>query len=80
VPAPVSRNGTAAAGAIPLLMKAGFWSHDTPKRTHGRGQVIAGHWVGAGGWQGVGTLTPMTAACIGPEAAVDVLKDALSYW
>jgi hypothetical protein len=23
--------------------------------------------------------TPMTAACIGPEAAIDVLKDALSY-
>jgi len=32
------------------------------------------------GWQGVGTPTLMTAGCIGPEAAVDVLKDALSYW
>jgi hypothetical protein len=27
----------------------------------------------------VGTPTQMTAAWIGPEAAVDVLKDALSY-
>ena len=27
----------------------------------------------------VGTPTPMTAACIGPDAVVDDLKDALSY-
>jgi hypothetical protein len=51
----------------------------TPKRTQGYGRLIAGHSVGDGGDRVSGTPTPMTAACIGPEAAVDVLKDALSY-
>jgi hypothetical protein len=95
VPAPVSRNGT-AAGRRDFRFSRYIGSRREPlgrpmttrsaapglkprhKRTHGHGQVIAGHSVGDG-VTGVGTPTTMTAACVGPEAAVDVLKDALSY-